>query len=140
MSLSSENFPKATWIQLKGPFLSVKLEYTQSFTGSNNQVRFRAQHPRLLELHEEKTQKGFAVVYVDTVLDSQLNPLLPGATVYLLEVQTEEHYPGDPVTGRGVILRPHLGDAGIESFERVGIFYCRHDRFKDAEVKVVILV
>jgi hypothetical protein len=140
MSSTTGNFPKTTWIQLKGPFLSAKLEYTQNSTGSNDQVRFEAQHPRLLELDEEKAQKGFAVVYVDTVLESQLNPLLPGATVYLLEVQTEEHFPGDPIVGRGLILRPHFGDISSDSFERVGIFYCRHDRFKDAEAKVVTLV
>jgi hypothetical protein len=37
---------------------------------------------------------GFAIAYVDTVLESQLNPLLPGATVYLVEAQTEEYFPG----------------------------------------------
>jgi hypothetical protein len=89
---------------------------------------------------EEKAQMGFAIVYVDTVLESQLNPLLPDATVYLLEVQAEEHFPSDLITGRGLMLRPHFGDISSDSFDRVGIFYCRHDRFKDAEAKVVTLV
>jgi hypothetical protein len=96
--------------------------------------------PRLLGLDEEKAQMGFAIVYVDTVLESQLNPLLPDATVYLLEVQAEEHFPSDLITGRGLMLRPHFGDISSDSFDRVGIFYCRHDRFKDAEAKVVTLV
>jgi len=83
---------------------------------------------------------GFAIAYVNTVLESQLNPLLPGATVYLLEAQTEEYFPGDPITSRCIMLRPHFGDISSDSFERVGIFYCRRDRFKDAETKVVTLV
>ncbi len=127
MTSTTESIPKTTWIQLKGPFLSAKLEYTQSNTSNNNHVRFRAQLPNLFELDEEKQ---FGIAYVDTVLDNQLNPLLPGATVYPLGVQIEEHFPGESMSCRGLILRPHFGDINSDSFERVGVFCTGHDQFK----------
>lgn len=55
---ATDNTPKATWITLKGPFLSAKLEFTQSDSGNYNRLCFRGQHPRLFELDEKRRKSG----------------------------------------------------------------------------------
>jgi len=150
---------KTPWVTLSGPVITARIEYNRSQADKEDGANFKAQKPEVFRVDEPATEFG-ATADVDTILDRDQDPLMPGDPVLLMHIQIDQHiFQEDKCTCRGLIVKPvgkhessltsslqNLtlpsadGREASEIFERVGIFSTTVDWFDSAETQSLTLV